>query len=61
MRLREGFDLLELCKIHLGACLQRKETGRGMYKLSDYPKLDPSLDKGLAVRNKKRFAKLFLD
>ncbi len=52
MRLREGFDLLELCKIHLGACLQRKETGRGMYKLSDYPKLDPSLDKGLAVRNK---------
>ncbi len=52
MRLREGFDLLELCKIHLGACLQRKETGRGMYKLSDYPKLDPSLDKGLAVQNK---------
>lgn len=52
MRLREGFDLLELCKIHLGACLQRKETGRGMYKLSDYPKLDPSLDKGLVVQCK---------
>lgn len=52
MRLREGFDLLELCKIHLGACLQRKETGRGMYKLSDYPKLDPNLDKGLVVQCK---------
>lgn len=52
MRLREGFDLLELCKIHLYACLQRKETGRGMYKLSDYPNLDPSLDKGLAVQLK---------
>lgn len=52
MRLREGFDLLELCKIHLGACLQRKETGRGMYKLSDYPDLDPSLDKGLVVQCK---------
>ncbi len=52
MRLREGFDLLELCKIHLGACLQRKETGRGMYKLSDYPQLDPSLDKGLVVQCK---------
>ena len=50
MRLREAFDLLELCKLHLGMCLQRKESGRGMYKLSDYPNLDPTLDKGLAVR-----------
>lgn len=52
MRLREGFDLLELCKIHLGACLQRKESGRGMYKLSDYPNLDTTFDKGLVVQCK---------
>ncbi len=50
MRLREAFDLLELCRLHLGMCLQRKESGRGMYKLSDYPNLDPALDKALAAR-----------
>ena len=52
MRLHEGFDLLKLSKIHLDACLQRKETGRGMYKLSDYPNLDPSLANGLVVQCK---------
>ena len=31
MRLHEAFDLLELCRAHLEACLQRKESGRGMY------------------------------
>lgn len=50
MRLHEAFDLLELCRMHLDACLQRKESGRGMYKLADYPDLDPALDKGLVVR-----------
>ena len=50
MRLHEAFDLLELCRMHLDACLQRRESGRGMYKLADYPDLDPALDKGLVVR-----------
>ena len=50
MRLHEAFDLLELCRMRLDACLQRRESGRGMYKLADYPDLDPALDKGLVVR-----------
>ena len=35
----EGYD----------ACLQRKESGRGMYVLTDYPEKDPALAKGLVV------------
>lgn len=49
MRLHEAFDLLELCRAHLEACLQRKESGRGMYQLSDYPEKDPGLAKGLVL------------
>ncbi|MEI3479251.1 MAG: FAD-binding protein [Bilophila sp.] len=49
MRLHEAFNLLELCRAHLEACLQRKESGRGMYQLSDYPEKDPELAKGLVL------------
>lgn len=49
MRLHEAFDLLELCRAHLEACLRRKESGRGMYQLSDYPEKDPALAKGLVL------------
>jgi succinate dehydrogenase/fumarate reductase flavoprotein subunit len=52
MRLHEAFDLLALCQIHLQACLQRRESGRAMYELSDFPKLDPNLAKGLVVQKK---------
>jgi succinate dehydrogenase/fumarate reductase flavoprotein subunit len=49
MRLHEAFDLLSLCQMHLHACLQRKESGRAMYELSDFPRLSPDLAKGLVV------------
>lgn len=49
MRLHEGFDLLTLARMHLEACLQRKESGRGMYQLLDYPEKDPQYDKGLVI------------
>lgn len=49
MRIHEAFEILELCRIHLDACLQRKESGRGMYVLTDYPEKDPALAKGLVV------------
>ncbi|MEW6666208.1 MAG: FAD-binding protein [Thermodesulfobacteriota bacterium] len=49
MRVHEAFDLLALCQIHLHACLQREESGRGMYQLSDFPHLNPDLAKGLVV------------
>ncbi len=50
MRIHEAFEILDLCRIHLDACLQRKESGRGMYMLTDYPEKDPSLAKGLIVQ-----------
>ncbi|WP_298065938.1 FAD-binding protein [uncultured Mailhella sp.] len=49
MRIHEAFEILDLCRIHLDACLQRKESGRGMYVLTDYPEKDPALNKGLIV------------
>ena len=49
MRIHEAFEILELCRIHLDACMQRKESGRGMYVLTDYPEKDPALAKGLVV------------
>ena len=49
MRIHEAFEILDLCRIHLDACLQRKESGRGMYVLTDYPEKDPALAKGLVV------------
>jgi succinate dehydrogenase/fumarate reductase flavoprotein subunit len=52
MRLHEGIDLLSLCRMHLQACLQRKESGRAMYELSDFPKMNPDLAKGLVVQKK---------
>ncbi len=52
MRLHESYDILALCRIHLHACLQRKESGRGMFQVSDYPDLDPELSKGLVVQKK---------
>lgn len=60
MRLHEAFDLLELCRMHLDACLQRRESGRGMYKLADYPDLDPALDQGAGGSAGKRIARVFL-
>jgi succinate dehydrogenase/fumarate reductase flavoprotein subunit len=53
MRLHEAFDLLSMCQMHLQACLERRESGRAMYELSDYPELNPDLAKGLVVRKEK--------
>ncbi|MDL2307115.1 FAD-binding protein [Desulfovibrio sp. OttesenSCG-928-C06] len=50
MRLHEAFDLLVLCRLHLQSCLQRKESGRGMYMLADYPELDPNQARALSIR-----------
>ncbi|MGN1038333.1 MAG: FAD-binding protein [Mailhella sp.] len=49
MRIHEAFEILDLCRIHLAACMQRKESGRGMFVLTDYPEKDPKLAKGLIV------------
>ena len=50
MRIHEAFELLDVCRMHLDACLHRKESGRTMYHLSDYPEKDPALAKALVVK-----------
>ena len=50
MRSHESLELFRLCRCYVQACLQRKESGRAMYRRADYPELDPSLAKCLIAR-----------
>lgn len=47
MRVRESMEMFKLVRIYIQACMQRKESGRAMYRRMDYPDLDPSLNKCL--------------
>lgn len=47
MRVRESMELFKLARIYVQACLQRKESGRAMYRRTDYPELDPAYAKSL--------------
>ena len=49
MRVHESRELFKLCRVYIQACLQRKESGRTMYRRADYPDLDPSLNRPLAT------------
>ena len=50
MRTHESLELFRLCRTYVMACMQRKESGRAMYRRADYPDLDPSLEKCLITR-----------
>ncbi len=50
MRVRESIELFKLCRIYIQACMQRRESGRAMYRRADYPDLDPALEKCLVTR-----------
>ena len=50
MRVRESMELFKLCRIYILACMQRRESGRAMYRRADYPDLDPALEKCLVTR-----------
>jgi succinate dehydrogenase/fumarate reductase flavoprotein subunit len=45
MRANETRHLLKHCQLTTHAVMERKESGRGMYKRSDYPNINPELDK----------------
>lgn len=49
MRIRESMEMYKLVRIYIQACMQRKETGRAMYRRVDYPNLDPNLSKCLVT------------
>lgn len=46
----ESMELFKLCRIYIQACMQRRESGRAMYRRADYPDLDPALEKCLVTR-----------
>lgn len=50
MRMRESLELFKVCRIYIQACMQRRESGRALYRRADYPNLDPSLNKCLITR-----------
>ena len=45
MRANEIRHLLKQCQLTTRAVMERKESGRGMYRRSDYPDLNPDLSK----------------
>ncbi|MDD2966359.1 MAG: FAD-binding protein [Desulfovibrionaceae bacterium] len=50
MRCREAQDVLNVCELAILATMQRKESGRCVYRLTDYPELNPDMAKPLLLR-----------
>jgi len=49
MRANESIVLLEMCKLSTRASMERKESGRAVYSRTDYPNMDPDLEKQLVA------------
>ena len=52
MLAHESFHLLQSCTLSTLCTRERRESGRSIYRRSDYPEKDPALDRVLAVRRK---------
>ena len=49
MRCHESRDVLAVCELAIQATMERKETGRCVYKLRDYPELNPEMARPLLL------------
>jgi len=49
MKVTESRQLLKMCELAVNASLERKESGRAVYRRTDYPNLNPELNKPLAT------------
>jgi adenylylsulfate reductase subunit A len=47
MKANESAELLQIAKLTVRACLERKESGRGYFKRTDYPEINADLAKPL--------------
>ena len=47
MKANESAELLQIAKLTVRACLERKESGRGYFKRTDYPEMNAELAKPL--------------
>lgn len=52
MRANESVHLLKMCQLATRATMERKESGRTIYRRSDYPDLDPQYSRVLATWQK---------
>jgi len=49
MKANEAAELLKIAKLTVRACMERKESGRAFYRRTDYPDMDPNLNKPLVA------------
>ena len=49
LRAHEAMHLLRTCRLTTLATRERRETGRSVYRRTDYPDMDPSLNKLLVL------------
>ena len=49
MRCHEAKDVLTICELAIQATMERKESGRCVYRLTDYPEINPEMAKPLLL------------
>jgi succinate dehydrogenase/fumarate reductase flavoprotein subunit len=49
LRTHEALFMHQACVLTTLTCLERRESGRGIYKRTDFPDLDPTMNKPLAI------------
>jgi succinate dehydrogenase/fumarate reductase flavoprotein subunit len=49
MKANETAELVQIAKLTVRACMDRKESGRGFYRRTDYPEMHPDLNRPLVA------------
>lgn len=53
MKANESAELVRISELTVRTCMERKESGRAYFRRTDYPEMDPALDKPLMVWREK--------
>ena len=53
MKANESAELIKMCKLATRASMERKESGRAIYRRTDYPEMDPDMNKVLVIWQEK--------
>lgn len=53
MKANESAELIKMCKLATRASMERKESGRTIYRRTDYPEMDPDMNKVLVIWREK--------
>jgi aspartate oxidase len=49
MKANESAELINMCKLSLRTSMERKESGRSIYRRTDYPDVNPEMSKPLVI------------